>query len=61
VRSLTRPLFESDRSITPPLPVTIVNGRNEGSMVCEPPKTTGDWVKQIGGTIVNVGFSFLPI
>jgi hypothetical protein len=61
VRSLARPLFDSDRSITPPLPVTIVNGRNEGTMVCDPPKTTGDWVKQIGGTIFNVGLSFFPI
>jgi outer membrane protein assembly factor BamA len=61
VRSLMRPIFESDRSLTPPLPVTIVNGRNEGSMVCDPPKTTGDWVKQIGGTIFNLGFSFFPI
>ncbi len=61
IRALTRPLFESDRNLTPPLPVTIINGRSEGTMVCEPPKTAGDWVKQISGTIVNVGFSFFPI
>jgi len=61
VRSLTRGLFESDRSITPPLPVTIVNGRNEGTMLCEPAKTKVDWVKQISGTVVNLGFSFFPI
>ncbi|HEY7390921.1 MAG TPA: POTRA domain-containing protein [Bryobacteraceae bacterium] len=61
VRTLTRGIFESDRNLTPPLPVTIVHGHDEGTMLCEPPKTAGDWMKQIGGTLFNLGFSFFPI
>jgi outer membrane protein assembly factor BamA len=59
-RDLLRGLFQSDRGLTPDLPVTIVNGSHEGTMVCAPPKTASEWARQIGGIVTNVGFSFLP-
>jgi outer membrane protein insertion porin family len=59
-RDLLRGVFQSDRGLTPDLPVTIVNGSREGTMVCAPPKTASDWARQIGGIVTNVGFSFLP-
>jgi outer membrane protein insertion porin family len=59
-RDLFHGLFQSDRGFTPDLPVTIVNGGREGTMVCAPPKTGWEWVRQIGGIVTNVGFSFLP-
>lgn len=59
-RDLFHGLFQSDRGLTPDLPVTIVNGGSEGTMVCTPPKTGGDWARQVGGMVTNVGFSFLP-
>lgn len=60
VRSLTRGVFQSERSWTPPLPVTVVNGPREGTMSCELPKTAGDWTRQVSGILFNVAFSFLP-
>ena len=59
-RDLFHGLFQSDRGFTPDLPVTIVNGGREGTMVCVPPKTGWEWMRQIGGIATNVGFSFLP-
>jgi outer membrane protein assembly factor BamA len=59
-RDLFRGLFQSDRAFTPDLPVTVVNGGREGTMVCTPPKTAGEWARQIGGIVTSVGFSFLP-
>lgn len=59
-RDLFHGLFQSDRGFTPDLPVTIVNDGREGTMVCTPPKTGWEWVRQIGGIVTNVGFSFLP-
>jgi outer membrane protein insertion porin family len=59
-RDLFRGLFQSDRGLTPDLPVTVVSGGREGTMVCTPPKTGWDWARQIGGIVTNVGFSFLP-
>jgi outer membrane protein insertion porin family len=59
-RDLFRGFFQSDRGLTPDLPVTIVNGSREGTMVCTPPKTAWDWARQVGGIVTNVGFSFLP-
>jgi hypothetical protein len=59
-RDLLRGLFQSDRGLTPDLPVTIVNGGHEGTMICAPPKTAGDWTRQAGGMALNAGFAFLP-
>jgi outer membrane protein insertion porin family len=59
-RDLFRGLFQSDRGLTPDLPVTIVNGGREGTMICAPPKTAWDWARQVGGITVNAAFSFLP-
>ena len=59
-RDLLRGVFQSDRGLTPDLPVTIVNGGREGTMNCTPPKTGWEWARQIGGMVTNVGFSFLP-
>lgn len=61
LRNLTRGIFDSDRGLTPPLPVTIISGQNQGTMMCVPRKTGVDWIKQISGTVINVGFSFFPI
>jgi hypothetical protein len=60
VRDLTRGVFQSERSLTPPLPVTVVNGTRGGTMSCELPKTALDWTRQAGGMLFNVAFSFLP-
>lgn len=60
-RNLTRSIFQSERNFTPPLPVTIINGQKQGAMLCTPPKTGLDWMKQIGGTLVGLGFAFFPI
>jgi outer membrane protein assembly factor BamA len=59
-RDLFHGLFQSDRAFTPDLPITVVNGGREGTMVCTPPKTAGEWARQIGGIVTSVGFSFLP-
>jgi hypothetical protein len=55
-------VFSSDRGITPPLPVTVANadGSREGTMLCEMSKTKLDWARQIGGTVSNLAFAFLP-
>jgi outer membrane protein assembly factor BamA len=59
-RDLFRGLFQSDRGLTPDLPVTIANGGREGTMICAPPKTAWDWARQVSGIAVNAAFSFLP-
>jgi hypothetical protein len=42
--------------------VTIANadGSREGTMLCEMSKTKLDWARQIGGTVSNLAFAFLP-
>lgn len=61
-RDLLHGLFESERSYTPGLLVTIAKGEGtpEGTLFCEMAKTKLDWVKQIGGTATNLMFAFLP-
>jgi hypothetical protein len=61
-RGFLRGALSSERSITPPLPVTIANadGSREGTMLCEMSKTKLDWVRQVGGTVSNLAFAFLP-
>jgi hypothetical protein len=59
-RDLLRGVFQSDRGLTPDLPVTIVNGGREGTMICVPPKTGWEWARQVSGIAVNAAFSFLP-
>jgi len=59
-RDLLRGAFQSDRNLTPDLPVTIINGGREGTMICAPPKTAWDWARQAGGMALNAGFAFLP-
>jgi outer membrane protein insertion porin family len=61
-RSLMNPLFDTERSYLPGLPVTIErNGNAQGTMYCEPAKTKLDWARQLSGIAVNVFFSFMPI
>jgi hypothetical protein len=61
-RGLLRGVFSSERGITPPLPVTVAStdGSREGTMLCEMSKTKLDWARQIGGTLSNLAFAFLP-
>jgi outer membrane protein assembly factor BamA len=61
-RSLTRPLFDTERTYIPGLAVTIErNGNPQGAMYCEPAKTKLDWARQISGIAVNVFFTFMPL
>lgn len=53
-------VFESPRALTPPLAVTIAHNGREGTLYCEPEKTTGDWMRQIGGFTSKAVFSFVP-
>ncbi|MBV8728833.1 MAG: hypothetical protein JO336_03395 [Acidobacteriia bacterium] len=60
VRDWMGPVFQSERDLTPPLAVAVVNGHKEGTMSCEPPKTALDWTRQISGMLFHLAFSFLP-
>src|SRR5207244_2102477 len=58
-------LFQSERSFTPGLPVTITHvgadeRPREDRMFCELPKTKKEWGLQIGGIGLNLFFSFMP-
>jgi hypothetical protein len=59
-RTLLDGVFESDRTYTPEMPVTIVHGGREGTLYCQPEKTKLDWAKQIGGITTRAAFSFFP-
>ena len=66
-RGLLGGVFETSRSYTPGLSVTIAHTSpdwrgdvREGTLYCQPPKTKLDWLRQIGGISTNVLFTFSP-
>jgi len=60
-RNFLQGILQTDRALMPDLLVTVVHDGREGTLRCEPPKPRLDRMRQIGGTAVNVLFSFAPL
>lgn len=60
-RNFLEGILQTDRALTPDLLVTVVHDGREGILRCEPPKPRLNRVRQVGGTAVNVLFSFAPL
>src|SRR5579883_219233 len=59
-RNLLEGVLQSDRALTPDLPVTVSHEGHEGTLRCEAPKPRLGRVRQIAGMAVSVAFSFSP-
>ncbi|MBZ5580084.1 MAG: hypothetical protein LAP40_26285 [Acidobacteriia bacterium] len=59
-RGLVRDALETERALTPDLPVAVVNDRGGGILNCQLPPTRSDRVRQFAGTATNLLFSFSP-
>ncbi len=60
MRGWARAAFQTNRALTPMLPVTVAKDDSEGTLSCEPPHSKLDRMKQIGGIATGLLFSLSP-